>query len=88
MNCLRAEELFSDDSLGELHPLLRGELSEHLGSCEECAALAEALGEVMEVLRAASRRLRPSEVEPAAKAVPAPGENAATPNTARAKTMN
>jgi hypothetical protein len=65
MNCLRAEELLSDHRLGELHPLLGGELREHLSTCAECAALDAALAEVMDTLQEAGRRLQPGEVEPA-----------------------
>jgi hypothetical protein len=66
MNCLRAEELLSDYRDGELHELLRRELEAHLVTCADCPRLAEALGEVVELLHATRARLAPPEMEPAA----------------------
>jgi hypothetical protein len=52
MDCQRAEELFSDHLEGTLHEILRRELDAHLASCPRCTGLREALGEVVEALRA------------------------------------
>ncbi len=60
MTCSRAEELFSDDLEGTLHPLLRSELAEHLAAHPQCAALRADFALVVAALHA----------EPAALAVP------------------
>ena len=52
MDCQRAEELFSDHLEGGLHQILRSELDRHLASCAACRELREAIGEVVEALRA------------------------------------
>jgi hypothetical protein len=52
MDCQRARELFSDHLEGGLHEILRGELDRHLASCAACRELREAVGEVVEALRA------------------------------------
>jgi hypothetical protein len=52
MDCLRAEELFSDHLEGTLHELLRSELEAHLAACTECRVLRDAVGEVVAELRA------------------------------------
>lgn len=52
MDCQRAEELVSDHLEGELHPILAGELEQHLAGCESCRSLRAALAEVVLVLRA------------------------------------
>jgi hypothetical protein len=52
MDCLRAEELFSDHLEGNLHPILRAELDSHLEACADCRALRGAFAEAVESLRA------------------------------------
>jgi hypothetical protein len=52
MDCLRAEELFSDHLEGDLHPILRAELDSHLEGCTDCRALRGAFAEAVEALRA------------------------------------
>ncbi len=54
MDCQRAEELLSDHLEGALHPILAGELEQHLASCESCRALRAALAEVVLALRSAA----------------------------------
>jgi hypothetical protein len=51
MSCRRAEELLSDHLEEGLSEPLRSELLEHLGTCESCAELSEALAEVVAALR-------------------------------------
>ena len=51
LGCQRAQELFSDDLEGSLGVVLRAELAEHLGGCDECRALREAVQEVVATLR-------------------------------------
>jgi hypothetical protein len=65
VNCLRAEELFSDHLDGTLHDLLRRELESHVASCAHCAPLLAALEDVMGVLQAARARRTPPVLEPA-----------------------
>ena len=52
MDCLRAEELFSDHLEGTLHPILRAELDAHLEGCADCRALRAAFAEAVDALRA------------------------------------
>jgi hypothetical protein len=52
MDCRRAEELLSDHLEGTLNDLLGKELEAHLRECASCGELREALGEVIEALRA------------------------------------
>jgi len=52
MDCPRAEELFSDQQEGTLHPILRVELESHLERCAECRALRDAFAETVAALRA------------------------------------
>jgi len=52
LDCQRAEELLSDHLEGALHEILRAEVEGHLARCAECRALREALGDVVEALRA------------------------------------
>ncbi len=52
MDCRRAEELLSDHLEGTLSDLLAQDLQAHLRGCASCAELREALGEVIEALRA------------------------------------
>lgn len=66
MNCLRAEELFSDYIDGTLHDLLRRELDAHVASCAGCAPLLAALEDVVGVLHAVRARRTPPALEPAA----------------------
>jgi len=54
MDCRRAEELFSDHLEGTLHAVLRAELERHLGSCDACRPLHEAVALVMGALRRAA----------------------------------
>ncbi len=51
MDCRRAEELLSDHLEGTLEGVLRADLEAHLAECGACAALREALGDVVEALR-------------------------------------
>ena len=51
MDCRRAEELLSDHLEGTLEGVLRADLEAHLAECGPCAALREALGEVVAALR-------------------------------------
>jgi len=51
ISCRRAEELLSDHHEETLSEPLRSELLEHLGTCESCAELGEALAEVVAALR-------------------------------------
>jgi hypothetical protein len=51
MDCRRAEELFSDQLDGSLHPLLRGELERHLAACGDCRRLFEAVTGIVQELR-------------------------------------
>ena len=53
MDCRRAEELFSDQLDGALHPLLAAELERHLAGCASCRRLRESFGEVVLALRTA-----------------------------------
>jgi predicted anti-sigma-YlaC factor YlaD len=52
MDCPRSQELLSDHLEGDLHAILRAELETHLAACPECRSLREAVGEVVEALRA------------------------------------
>jgi predicted anti-sigma-YlaC factor YlaD len=52
MDCRRAEELLSDHSEGQLHPVLRADVDAHLRSCDSCRELRSALEEVVASLRA------------------------------------
>jgi anti-sigma factor RsiW len=52
MDCPRSQELLSDHLEGDLHAILRAELETHLAGCAECRSLREAVGEVVEALRA------------------------------------
>jgi anti-sigma factor RsiW len=52
MDCRRAEELLSDYREGVLAPDARAEVETHLEECAECRALLEALGNVIDALRA------------------------------------
>jgi predicted anti-sigma-YlaC factor YlaD len=52
MDCPRSQELLSDHLGGDLHAILRAELETHLAACTECRSLREAVGEVIEALRA------------------------------------
>jgi hypothetical protein len=54
MDCRRAEELFSDDLEGTLHPLLKAELGDHIRSCPSCASLRESFALVVVALREGS----------------------------------
>jgi anti-sigma factor RsiW len=54
MDCRRAEELFSDHLEGTLSAVLRAELERHLGSCDACRPLHEAVALVMGALRRAA----------------------------------
>lgn len=54
MDCRRAEELFSDDLEGTLHPLLKTELDDHLRSCPSCASLRVSFALVVGALREGS----------------------------------
>jgi anti-sigma factor RsiW len=65
VNCLRAEELFSDHLDGTLHELLRRELDGHVAACDRCAPLLAALEDVVGVLHAARARQAPPPLEPA-----------------------
>ncbi len=51
MDCRRAEELLSDHLEGTLQGVLRADLEAHLAACASCAALREALGDVVMALR-------------------------------------
>ncbi len=51
MDCRRAEELLSDHLEGTLEGVLRARLEAHLAECGACAALRQALGDVVETLR-------------------------------------
>ncbi len=51
LDCARAEELLSDHLEGALDPVLAREMDEHLRGCAGCAALREALSEVVSALR-------------------------------------
>jgi hypothetical protein len=50
MNCSRAQELFSEYREQSLGAGTREELLSHLSGCQECPALLEAFGDVMEAL--------------------------------------
>jgi hypothetical protein len=52
MDCHRAEELLSEHLEGTLSDLPARDLAAHLRECASCAELREALGEVIEALRA------------------------------------
>jgi anti-sigma factor RsiW len=52
MDCRRVEELLSDYREGVLAPDLRAEVESHLEECHGCNALLEALGNVIDALRA------------------------------------
>jgi len=52
LDCARAQELLSDALDGSLDASLRLALETHLSECAECRALRDALGEVVEALRA------------------------------------
>jgi hypothetical protein len=52
MDCRRAEELLSDHLEGTLSDLLAGDFEAHLRECASCAELRDAMGEVIEALRA------------------------------------
>lgn len=54
MNCVRAEELFSDYREHALAPLLERELSAHLDECAACSELYRAFAELTEALGALS----------------------------------
>ena len=64
MNCTRAEELLADYCAGDLQGPLRGELEAHLRTCEACRALADALTDVLALLRAARDPLAQGLLEP------------------------
>ena len=51
MRCERTHELLSDYLAGELPEPLRRDVSEHVASCDSCAELHEAFGEVVGLLR-------------------------------------
>ena len=51
MSCERTRELFSDYRAGELPEPLRRDVSDHIASCDACAELREAFGEVVDLLR-------------------------------------
>lgn len=57
MDCRQAEELFSDDVDGTLHPLLKGELDQHLSSCADCRPLSEIFRETVATLIASRPRV-------------------------------
>ncbi len=52
MSCERTRELFSDYLTGELPEPLRRDVREHITSCDACAELREAFGEVVDLLDA------------------------------------
>jgi anti-sigma factor RsiW len=60
LDCARAEELLSDYREGLLPPPLQADVQRHLESCAECRALLDAMGRVLDVLRA------PLDLDPAA----------------------
>jgi hypothetical protein len=62
MECRRAEELFSDHLEGGLHPILAGELEQHLASCASCRELRAAVAEVVGMLRAAAELEPPADL--------------------------
>lgn len=51
MDCPRAQELFSDQLEGALHPVLAAELERHLAACAACRELQAAFAEVVASLR-------------------------------------
>jgi putative zinc finger protein len=53
LSCDRAAELLSDHYEGTLEGILARELDAHLARCAECASLRDALGDVIDLLRAA-----------------------------------
>jgi Putative zinc-finger len=51
LDCARSEELLSDRLAGALDATTAAALDRHLGLCERCRALAEAVGEVVDALQ-------------------------------------
>jgi Putative zinc-finger len=51
LDCVRAEDLLSDRLAGALEGGMAAALDAHLGACERCRALAEAVGEVVDALQ-------------------------------------